>query len=199
MKNLVLATRNRGKLVEIRDLLDIPDVKLTSLADWAGAPNTDESGATFEENAVLKAVDAAKFTGQIALADDSGLCVDALGGAPGVLSARYGGPGLDDVGRYRALLEALRDVPDAERGARFVCVVALAKPDGEVHTEYGEIEGVIAREPAGSSGFGYDPVFFVPKMGCTVAQLSTVSKNEVSHRAIAIRKAAPIIRGLLNA
>ena len=195
---LVVATRNRGKLAEIAAILDMEGLRLLSLADWPGAPDTEESGATFRENAVLKAVNAARFTGLPALADDSGLCVDALGGAPGVMSASYGGPDLDDEGRYRLLLEAMRNVPDSQRSAKFVCVAALAMPSGEMRTALGELHGMIAREPMGDGGFGYDPVFFLPHRGCTLAQLPAEEKNVLSHRAIAVRAIVPHVRELLG-
>lgn len=196
MTEVVVATRNRGKLAEIGAILRIPGLKLIALGDWHGAPVTDETGATFRDNAVLKAIDAARFTGRPALADDSGLCVDALAGAPGLLSARYGGPGLDDVGRYELLLRAMLDVPESQRSARFVCAAALAMPDGEVHTAYGELPGAIAMSPSGAGGFGYDPVFFLPEMDCTLAELPEEVKNEISHRAAALRAIAPRVRAL---
>ncbi|OPZ63847.1 MAG: dITP/XTP pyrophosphatase [Firmicutes bacterium ADurb.Bin506] len=198
MRRLVVATRNRGKLVEIEAIMRIDGLCLSALGDWPAAPTTQETGSTFLENAMLKAMDAARFTGLPAIADDSGLCVDALDGAPGVLSARFGGPGLDDVGRYELLLNTMRDVPEPQRGARFVCAVALAMPDGKVHTATGELRGSIAISPRGAGGFGYDPVFFLPDRGCTVAELPEEVKNAVSHRATALRAIAPYVRVLVN-
>lgn len=196
MTELIVATRNKGKLLEIEAILRVHGLRLFALGDWPGAPVTSETGSTFRDNAVFKAVDAARFTGRPAIADDSGLCVDALDGAPGVLSARYGGPGLDDVGRYELLLQAMRDVPGPHRGARFVCAVALAMPDGSVRTAFGELPGVIAEGPRGTGGFGYDPVLFLPDRGCTVAELPEEVKNAISHRAAALRAIAPHVRAL---
>ena len=161
-------------------------------------PELPETGATFEENATDKARQAATETGEIALADDSGLAVDALGGRPGVLSARYGGPGTTAVDRYQLLLAELRDVPAARRTARFHCVTALAAPNGElIGTADGVCEGVIALEPSGGGGFGYDPVFFLPQYGLTMAQLDAAEKNRISHRGRAAVAIAPRLRRAL--
>ncbi len=141
---------------------------------------------TFIENALEKAIAVAKHTKQVALADDSGLVVDALGGAPGVMSARYAGPGASDSEKYRKLLSAMDDVPDGQRTARFICVVAIATPEGHTWTAEGSVEGAITREPRGSGGFGYDPVFLVPELGLTFAQIDTKP-----------RITCPIVRGLL--
>ena len=144
----------------------------------------EETGTTFEENSLLKAKAVMEASGLPAIADDSGLCVDALGGAPGVYSARYGGPELDDTGRYRLLLENMKGQP---RGARFVSVITCCFPNGDVLTARGECPGTIAFAPMGEGGFGYDPVFFLPKLKKTFAQLTPEEKNAISHRGLALR------------
>ena len=164
---LVVATLNRGKGRELLRLLAGVPFTLELLADHPGATLPDETGATYRENALLKARAAAHQTGALALADDSGLEVDALGGAPGIRSARYGGPGLDDAGRVARLLNALSAVPDAKRTARFCAVIAIVDPSGAEHTVEGVVEGSITRAPRGQGGFGYDPVFFYPPLDGT--------------------------------
>jgi XTP/dITP diphosphohydrolase len=188
----MVATHNAGKLREFRQLLT--PLELVSAADAAPDLKVEETGATFAENALLKARAFALATGLISLADDSGLEVDALGRAPGVLSARYGGPGLDDAGRCRLLLEALRPFPDAaQRRARFRCSLVAWAPDGRHCQADGVCEGVIAHQPAGDNGFGYDPLFFVPEHGQTMAQLPAQTKNQLSHRARALRALHPLL------
>lgn len=195
---LLIATRNRGKLREYKALLAGLELELVDM-DAAGITlEVEETGATFEENAVLKARTYAQASGLLTLADDSGLEVDALGGEPGVHSARYDGRGGSDEDRYRLLLHCLEGVPAEERGARFRCVVAIATPEGEVYTAEGTCEGRIALQSRGSHGFGYDPVFFVPEYGCTMAQLPPEVKNRISHRARAAEGAREILRHLLR-
>lgn len=192
-RRLVVATLNRAKGRELATLLaDLP-FDLLLLADVPGATLPEETGATYAENALIKARAAARATGLMALADDSGLEVDALGGAPGVRSARYGGPGLDDAGRTARLLDALRDVPDEQRTARFRCVIALVTPGGSERIVEGTAEGVIARAPRGTNGFGYDPVFFYPPLARTFAELSAEEKSRVDHRGAAVRAARPLL------
>jgi XTP/dITP diphosphohydrolase len=164
-----------------------------SLADYPGAVPPEENQDTYEGNALLKARAAARLTGQWALGDDSGLEVDALGGAPGLHSARYGGPGLDDPGRCARLLEALRDVPDERRGARFRCVIAIVDPGGREWVVEGVAEGRILRAPRGTGGFGYDPLFFYPPLGRTFGELSDEEKSHVSHRARAAAQARRLL------
>jgi XTP/dITP diphosphohydrolase len=159
------------------------------LNEWQGVTLPDESADSYAGNALIKGRAAARLTGCLVLADDSGLEVDALGGAPGVRSARYGGPGLDDAGRVRLLLDALRAVPPAKRAARFRCVIALVEPDGREQLVEGTVEGFIAEAPRGSGGFGYDPVFFYPPLGRTLAELTEAEKARVSHRAHAVEAA----------
>lgn len=160
-----------------------------------GATLPAETGATYRDNALLKARAAARLTGLPALADDSGLEVDALGGAPGLFSARYGGPGLDDAGRCARLLAALRGVPEGRRTARFRCVIALVDPRGGEHVVEGVAEGRIAEAPRGGGGFGYDPVFYYPPLGRTFAELTDTEKAEVSHRGRAARALRQLLAG----
>jgi XTP/dITP diphosphohydrolase len=186
-----MATRNPGKIRELKALLADFGVTLLSLADFPSLPEIPEEGATFAENAAAKAMAVARLTGHTALADDSGLMVDALKGAPGVFSARYAqdrtAPGSPtDADNWGKLLEELQGVPWGERGARFVCELALALPDGRVWRARGECAGVIAVAPRGETGFGYDPVFWVPEYGATMAELGPEIKNQISHRAKAL-------------
>lgn len=164
-----------------------------------GATLPPETGATYAENALIKARAAARLTGALCLGDDSGLEVDALGGAPGLFSARYGGPGLDDAGRCARLLEALRDVPDAARTARFRCVVAVVDPGRAERVVEGVAEGRIARAPSGAGGFGYDPIFVFPPLGRTFAELTDAEKSGVSHRGRALREARRVLEEWLRA
>jgi XTP/dITP diphosphohydrolase len=189
---ILVATNNAGKLREIRALL--AGVTVVSPTDLKLNLDVEESGATFAANAALKAHAFAAASGLIALADDSGLQVDALDGAPGVLSARYGGPGLDDEGRMRLLLSELKPFADlAQRTARFNCTVVAAAPDGRTCRAAGTCEGHIAHQPNGDGGFGYDPVFFLPKLNCTMAQLRADEKNKISHRAHALASIEPLL------
>lgn len=189
MTKLLVATNNPGKVREYEELLaDLPlSLEFTFPAQEGLALDVDESGDTFEENARIKALAYAQACGLPSMADDSGLEVDALEGAPGVRSARYAGPGASDADRYRKLLDALSNVPAEERGARFHCVVALALPDGSVYTADGVCEGRIGFVPRGEHGFGYDPIFIVDGHdGRTMAELSPELKNQISHRARAL-------------
>jgi XTP/dITP diphosphohydrolase len=192
---LVVATLNRAKGRELLALLGDLPYETSLLADVPGAALPEETGATYRDNALLKARAAARATATLSLADDSGLEVDALGGAPGLYSARFGGPGLDDAGRYTLLLERLRGVPAERRTARFRCVVALVDPDGGEHVVEGAVDGVIAEAPRGSSGFGYDPVFFYPPLGRTFGELPTETKHRVDHRGAAMRAARALLTG----
>jgi XTP/dITP diphosphohydrolase len=190
---LVMATRNAGKVREMAELLQDLGVRLLSLNDFPELPEIPEAGATFADNAAAKARAVARLTGLPALADDSGLEVEALGGRPGVFSARYaqdrtGGRAPTDEDNWRKLLAELRATPPEERQARFVCEIALAWPDGRLLTSRGELRGLITQEPRGSQGFGYDPVFWVPEYRATVAELPLVVKNRISHRGKALHK-----------
>jgi len=191
---VLIATHNPGKKREYAALFDDPRVELTTLTEQGIAQDVEETGATFAENALLKARHYAQMTGLLTLADDSGLEVDALGGAPGVYSARYGEKGFTDADRYRLLLHNLEGVPDERRSARFRCVIALVWPDGRVETAEGACEGRIAHTPAGEHGFGYDPVFYLPDRGCTLAETPPEVKNRISHRAQAAHAAWEILR-----
>ncbi|MDD2200934.1 MAG: XTP/dITP diphosphatase [Firmicutes bacterium] len=198
MRRLVIATRNRGKLEEIRQILSDLNISVESLSDYPGIEEIEETGETFRENALEKAITVAKHTKQVVLADDSGLVVDALGGAPGVMSARYAGTGASDSDRYRKLLAAMESVPDDQRTARFMCVVAIATPEGRTWTVEGSVEGAITREPRGKGGFGYDPVFLVPELGLTFAEIDAKTKNHMSHRARALAKSVPMVEEALS-
>jgi len=197
MRKLLIATNNPGKLQEYTALLDSPPAALTTPAQEGLSVEVNESGTTFAENAILKARAYAEASGLLTLADDSGLEVDALDGAPGVRSARYAGEGASDEDRYRLLLRNLSGVPEERRTARFRCVVAIATPEGNVHTAEGRCEGVIGFEPRGTHGFGYDPVFYMPQHGQTMAELPPQVKNRISHRARAVQAAMPTLRRLL--
>lgn len=188
MRQLVVATRNRGKIVEINALLTGLVDQVCSAADYADFPETVEDGATFEENALKKAREAACFTGLPALADDSGLVVDALNGRPGVFSARYAGEEADDAANNARLLEECRDIPDNRRQAAFVCVLAYVTPTGVEELFTGRISGRILSSARGGGGFGYDPLFLVDGFERSMAELELTEKNGVSHRAQAFIK-----------
>lgn len=193
---IVVATRNRGKLQELSTMLGPLGVEVKSLEDYPGVAEVVEDGETFAENAIKKARAMVGATGEIALADDSGLEVDCLGGAPGVHSARFAGEGKDDRKNNQKLLDLIKDVPREKRGAGFRCVVALALPGGPVYTAEGVCRGVIGDRPSGEGGFGYDPLFMVPELGKTFAELDLATKNAISHRGRAFALAREIIAGL---
>jgi XTP/dITP diphosphohydrolase len=192
-RRIVLATLNPGKVRELARLLGDLPIDLVSLVEVRGASLPAETGATYAENALIKARAAHRLTGHAALGDDSGLEVDALGGAPGLHSARFGGPGLDDAGRVALLLEQLRAVPAGNRTARFRCVLALVDETGREDTVEGVAEGEIALAPRGAGGFGYDPVFFYPPLGLTFSELTERDKERVSHRGRAARAARALL------
>jgi XTP/dITP diphosphohydrolase len=195
---LVLATRNDGKLRELARILD-SKVRLAGLGSFPGAPDVPETGATFEENALLKARAIAEYTGLPAVADDSGLCVDALGGMPGVLSARWAGAHGDDQANLDLLLAQVADVPEARLGARFVCAAALVlpaqDPDGTPRewVVTGQVAGRLTRVPRGTGGFGYDPIFLPDGFDVTTAEMAPEAKDAISHRGRAFRALAPFI------
>jgi XTP/dITP diphosphohydrolase len=194
--HLLVATGNAHKLAEYAQLLNMPMLTLCSLRDVAISADAPEDGTTFVANALQKARYYAAKSGLPTLADDSGIVVDALAGAPGVYSARYGTPDLDDAGRRRLLLANVNALGDVVRSARFVCVIALVLPDGrEFHTQ-GICEGQIAMHEAGDEGFGYDPIFWLPERQCTIAQLSAAQKHAISHRGQATRAMHAILQGL---
>ncbi len=197
MTRLVVATRNRGKLDEIRAILASLPVEVASLADYPEIEPIEEDGATFEANAVKKALHVAASTGHLTLADDSGIEVDALDGAPGVHSARFAGPEATDEANNAKLLELMKAVPDAERTARFRCVVAIATPEGHLEVAEGVCEGLVARRERGDKGFGYDPLFLVPEWGMTFGELPEGIKNAISHRGRALAAARNALEALL--
>ena len=206
MARLVLATRNVGKISELRAILRealadrVPglDVERDVIGvESLGLPDVVESGVTFAENALLKARFVARETGLPAVADDSGLAVDVLGGAPGVFSARWAGRHGDDRANLELLLAQVADVPDGHRGAAFVCAAALVAPDGREHVEHGRLVGTLEREPRGSGGFGYDPVLRAAGSSRTCAELSAEEKNAISHRGQAFRALAPAVADVL--
>ena len=207
---LVLATANPDKLVELARILEAGQVAaaLASLGEFPGAPDVAETGATFAENALLKARAVARFTGLPAIADDSGLCADALNGMPGVLSARWSGRHGDNEANLRLVLAQLADVPDARRGAHFACAAALVLPSGREDVTEGTVYGTLIREPRGTGGFGYDPIF-VPDpselpppdavlAGLTTAEMTPEAKDAISHRGRALRALAPLIAAALG-
>lgn len=193
MERLLLATSNPGKRAEFQELLgDIP-YQLTGLLDEGIDFEVAESGTSYEENARRKAEQYAQASGLLTLADDSGLEVDALGGQPGHLSARYGGPGLPDAERVELLLRNLAEVPQEKRTARFVCVIAIAHPEKPTRTVRGECYGIITEQPRGANGFGYDPVFLFPPLGKTLAEVTSQEKHAVSHRGNAVGAARALL------
>ncbi len=193
VKELVLATRNKDKGRELAALLGDLGIVIKTLAEFPDAPEVIEDGETCEANAVKKAVAIAHYTGLPAVADDTGLEVEALGGRPGVYAARYAGEDATYEDNWRKLLRELEGVPREKRRARFVTVAALAEPNGSVRTTTGLLEGFIAEKPAGTEGFGYDPVFCVPELGKTLAELSPEEKNRISHRGRAFAKVREIL------
>ena len=201
-RRLVLATRNAHKVGELREILadvlaDL-DLDIVGLADFPDVPDVIEDGVTFAENALLKARAVAAATGSPALADDSGLAVDVLGGAPGIFSARWSGRHGGDRANLELLLAQLSDVRDEHRGAGFVCAAAIALPDGRTRVEEGHFRGTLTREPRGSNGFGYDPILLVDGDTRTSAELSPAEKNAVSHRGTAFRALSDALRELLG-
>jgi len=192
---LLIATRNPGKMREYRQLLRDAPFELVSLDDLGITEEVEETGQTFEENARLKACTYARLSGTLTLSDDSGLEVDALGGEPGIRSARYGGdPNATDQDRVRLLLSKLEGVPWERRTARFRCVIAISWPKGAEASVVGSVAGMIQYRPEGNEGFGYDPVFYLPSYGQTMAQLSLAEKNRISHRSDAARKAVAALQ-----
>jgi XTP/dITP diphosphohydrolase len=199
-QRLVLATRNRHKVTELHAILRDAglDVELVGADAYPEVPDVRETGVTFAENALLKAHALAKATGLPAVADDSGLCVDVLGGAPGIFSARWAGMHGDDKANLDLLLAQLSDIAEPHRGAHFACAAALALPDGTEHVVEGRLEGTLRTAPAGSGGFGYDPILQPHGDTRTVAELTADEKNAISHRGKAFRALAPVVKDLLG-
>lgn len=188
---LVLASKNKGKLKEMQAILEELGAEVVLQSELGIDVDVDETGTTFAENAFLKAEAVCKASGMAAIADDSGLCVDALQGAPGVYTARYGGEGLDDAGRYRLLLNNMKGL--GPRTCHFATAIACVFPDGTVLRAEGECHGTVAYAPMGTDGFGYDPIFFVPNLKKTFAQLTAEEKNAISHRGKALRQFAKVL------
>ncbi len=195
---VVLATRNAKKLRELEEILAAAhlDITLEPLPD--SAPDVVEDGLTFAQNAVKKARSAAEATGLPAVADDSGLCVDALNEMPGVLSARWAGSGKDDAANTALVLDQVRDVPDTHLGAHFACAMAIALPGGEDRVVEGRVDGSLVREPRGDGGFGYDPIFLPDGHDLTTAEMPAAEKHAISHRGQALRALVPVLRELLG-
>jgi XTP/dITP diphosphohydrolase len=191
---LVLATANAAKARELTALLTGIPYRLRTLADFPGVTLPPEGADSYVENALAKARVVAAATGALALADDSGIEVDALGGAPGVLSARYGGEGLSDAERCAKLLEALKGVTALKRSARYRCVIAIVEPGGREATTEGKVDGILVDQPVGTGGFGYDPIFYYPPLDSTFAQLAADEKHTVSHRGIAMARARALLK-----
>jgi XTP/dITP diphosphohydrolase len=197
---LVLATRNSGKIIEFRRILEeiAPGaVELISVDQFPDLVDVEETGSTFEENSLLKARYTSMATGLPAIADDSGLCIDALGGAPGIFSARWAGKHGDDQANLEKVLEQLKDVPEEKRGAHFLCVASLVLPDGREHVSEGRFDGSILRSAVGTNGFGYDPIFQPNGLAISSAQMSAQEKDLVSHRGKSLRLIAPHVIRLL--
>ena len=197
MKQVVIATKNKGKAKDFEALFTPLGYEVVTMFDVAPDMEIEETGTTFEENAVLKAETLSKALGTIVIADDSGLAVDALDGAPGVYSARYAGDH-DDEANIVKVLENLKGLPEEKRTARFMCALAIAGPEMETTTVFGSCEGVILEEKRGTNGFGYDPIFFVPALDRAMAELTPEEKGAISHRGNAIRKLAELLPTLLH-
>lgn len=194
MRRMIFATGNENKMVEIREILGELPLEIQSMKEAGVYADVDENGSTFEENALIKARAICKLAGEMVLADDSGLEIDYLDKAPGIYSARFAGEDTSYDIKNRILLDRLEGIPEEERTARFVCAVAAVFPDGTVSTVRKTIEGRIAQESAGSNGFGYDPIFYVPEYGCTTAEMTPDQKNELSHRGKALRAMRDILK-----
>ncbi|TJZ56013.1 RdgB/HAM1 family non-canonical purine NTP pyrophosphatase [Streptomyces piniterrae] len=199
-RRLILATRNTGKIVELRSLLEAAGlgIELVGADAYPEIPDVKETGVTFAENALLKAHALARATGHPAVADDSGLCVDVLGGAPGIFSARWAGKHGDDQANLSLLLAQLADIDDAHRAAHFACAAALALPDGTQRVVEGKLEGTLRHTPSGTGGFGYDPILQPLGETRTCAELTPAEKNAISHRGQAFRALAPVVAELLG-
>lgn len=200
-RRLLLATRNQGKIIEFRRILDAlapGEIELVGLDQFPNLHDVEETGETFEENALLKAREMSIATGLPAIADDSGLCIDFLNGAPGIYSARWAGKHGDDRANLEKVLDQLKDVPDGARGAYFICLAALYMPNGESIIEEGRFYGSIRHSPIGDNGFGYDPIFTPNGMSISSAQMNAQEKDAVSHRGKALRAIAPKVLSALS-
>ncbi|WP_338750483.1 XTP/dITP diphosphatase [Bacillus sp. FJAT-52991] len=188
MDTVIIATKNKGKAKEFAEMFASFGMNVKTLLDYPEYADVEETGETFEENAILKAEEICKLTGRLVIADDSGLMIDALDGRPGVYSARYAGEEKSDEANIQKVLEELRDVPSEKRTARFYCALAIAMPGKETTTVAGTCEGRITEEKQGTNGFGYDPIFYVEQFEATMAQLTPETKNSISHRGQALKK-----------
>lgn len=195
MKEAIIATHNPGKVKEFKDILAPKGYDVKSLADIGFLEEIEETGHTFEENAVLKTEAVAKAVNKMVIADDSGLSVDNLGGSPGVYSARYAGEQKDDAANINKVLQELKGIEKEQRTARFRCALAVSIPGKETKTVEGHVEGYIAEEPKGENGFGYDPIFIVKDKDKTMAELTSDEKNKISHRANALKKLSQLLEG----
>ena len=195
---IILATNNKSKVKEISEMMSGSDITFVSLAGAGINVEVEETGTTFEENALLKAREICKLSGKPTISDDSGLEIDALDGAPGIYSSRFMGEDTSYDIKNNALIEKLENVADPDRTARFRCCMALVLPDGREFVTEGAMEGIIAREPKGINGFGYDPILFIPEYNRTSAELSSEEKNNISHRGEALRKMIEVIKKELN-
>jgi len=195
MKKIIAATKNKGKIKEIQEILAGLSFKVVSMEEIGISKDIEEYGSTFEENALIKAEEVGKLTGEIVLADDSGLEVDFLNGAPGIYSARFAGEDATDEDKNNMLLKLLENVPFEKRGARFVCAIAVVFPNGDNFSVRGTCEGYIGNKPEGSNGFGYDPLFFMPEYNMTTAQMDCEEKHKISHRGKALRLMAQRLKG----
>ncbi|MFG6493957.1 XTP/dITP diphosphatase [Fictibacillus sp. UD] len=194
MMKILIATKNKGKVKEFQSMFENLGCEILSLSDIEGSPDVEETGTTFEENAILKAETISQQMNIPVIADDSGLEIDALEGKPGVYSARYAGLQKSDEDNMNKVLAELQNVPETQRSARFVCALAFARPNKKTIVVKGECEGEILREKRGSQGFGYDPIFFVPELNRSMAELAKEEKNKISHRAVALMK----LKNLIN-
>lgn len=194
MRRFIVATKNKGKLAEIKEILHDFSFEVISMEEAGITKDIEENGTTFEENALIKAEEIFRVTGEMVMADDSGLEVDYLNGAPGIYSSRFAGEGATDEDKNKKLLKLLEGVPFEKRSARFVCVIAVIFPDGQRFTVKGTCDGYIGFEPIGNNGFGYDPLFFMPEYNMTTAQMEPEQKNRISHRGKALAKMVEELR-----
>jgi XTP/dITP diphosphohydrolase len=198
MRKFVVATRNKGKMKEIDEILSSLPLQVISMEEAGIGKDIEETGSTFEENAMIKALEIYRLTGEIVMADDSGLAVDHLGGAPGIYSARFGGEGATDEDKYNKLLGMLQNIPGEKRTARFICAIAVVINEEEKFTVRGTCEGLVGFQPQGSNGFGYDPIFYLPEFERTMAQLSPEEKNRISHRGRALQLMVEELKRYIN-
>jgi len=198
MKEVIIATKNPGKAREFEHIFSSRGITVRTLLDYPEIPEVEETGTTFEENATLKAVSVSKALGQMVIGDDSGLIVDALEGRPGIYSARYAGEAKNDQNNTDKVLSELEGIPEEKRTARFYCALAVAVPGQETETVSGTCEGQILEARRGTNGFGYDPVFYVPEKGLSMAELSSEEKNKISHRANALKKLDVVLDEILE-